>query len=239
MTISNLSAHIVTDDEIGSLCRTLSDEAYQPSCIQVLYFLLQCAVQHDVQEWDQLGHALRKTHGNSLQIATCGLPPKSHSTEEQQGIDSAGPSEPWGVAVLWKEEADGGIRGRFWISSEAQTQYGTSPDEQHHSSERSSALLRTLCHTFFEPFLHRHSGKSIFFNGTNQRWTQVLSELGHKEYDGICTKAARRVSLQEGRKVDCPVGYRLRPLEEKDIDTVSIPFKVVVNSSIYRLPCIR
>lgn len=220
MTIPNLTAHIVNDDEIGSLCQVLSNEVYQPSCIQVLYFLLQSAIQHDVQEWDQLGPALRKSHGDSLQIATFGLAPDSHRTAEQQGGE-AGLVDVWSVAILWKDEYDAGIRGRFWISSEADVTYGSSPAGKHHERERSGAHIETMCRTFFKPFLHRHSGKSIFFNGTNQRWTPVLSQNGSKAYDGICTKAARRVSLQEVPKVECPPGYRLRPLEEKDMDTVS------------------
>jgi hypothetical protein len=214
MTIPNITAHIVEDGEIGSLCRILSHEVYQPTCIQVLYFILQSGVQHDTQEWNQLGPALRKSHGDSLQIATFGLAPNPH-------VEEAGLVDAWSVAILWKDEHDAGIRGRFWISSEAQATYGSSLEGRHHTDERSSALLQAMCRTFFEPFLRRHSSTSIFFNGTNQRWTPLLSELGHKEYDGICTKAARKVNLQQGSKVECPAGYRLRPLEEKDIDTVS------------------
>lgn len=174
-----------------------------------------------MQEWNQLGAALRKCHGNSLQIATCGLAPKAYLTEEQQDHADQ-PSDVWAAAILWKDEHDGGIRGRFWISSEAQTNYGSTSEGKQDCDERSAALLRTMCHTFFEPYLQRHAGKSIFFNGTNQRWTPVLSQLGQKEYDGVCTKAARRIGLQEGRKVECPSGYRLRSLEEKDIDTVGV-----------------
>lgn len=227
MTIPNLTAHIVTDDEIGNLCELLSKDDYQPSAIQVLYFLLQSALQHDAHDWYQLGPAIRKSYGNSLQIATFGTTSHPHRPQAQQGDGSLKPAAVWSVAVLWKDEYDGGIRGRFWVSTEAHPVSSTVDEcQKHHGDETSVAIVQTMCRTFFEPFLRQHSSKSIFFNGTNQRWTPALSQFGHKVYDGICTKAARRVSLKEESKIECPPGYRVRRLLEKDIETVSLRCKM-------------
>ncbi|KAJ9108075.1 hypothetical protein QFC19_002540 [Naganishia cerealis] len=222
MTRTLLSTQVVKDDQIYQLCRILSHESYQPSSVQVLYFLLQPIVQHALKHQDDIGRALRKSYGESLQITTFGDVPSLDQLESIQDLRS-----PWGVAVLWKDASDNRVRGRFWISTEPQAR--TSPDtlnrqQKWQPDEQSIRVLNTMCHSLFQPFVSKQQYGSIFFNGTNQCWTETLATFGHKVYDGICTKAARRLRLDLDSRADCPAGYRMRPLAERDIQTASASF---------------
>lgn len=216
MTNPNLASQVITDDKLEGLCKVLRQDRYQPSAIQLLYFLLQPAVEHNVQQWSQLGQAIRKSHHQNLQISTFGIVPDG--SEKQNGDEES----VWGVASLYADEKFAEPRARFWISTETNARpsnhSGNQPKWQ--PDEQGLAILDTMFRTFFRPFLQRHGGTSIFFNGTNQCWTEHLGGFGSNTFDNLCSKAVRKFDLHAETKVECPPGYRLRPLEEKDIQTV-------------------
>lgn len=219
MTNPILAVQTVTDDRLEALCRLLSHDIYQPSAIQILYFLLQPAVQHDVQDWGQLGQAIRETHEHNLQISAFGTLPDEHSLRTSNRCEE----NVWGVALVLTDEKFGEARARFWISTETNASPADNLNDQPkwQPDEQSLAVLDTMCQTFFRPFLQKNGGQSIFFNGTNQCWTKHLGALGNNIFDNACSKAVRRFDLHAGTAVECPPGYRIRPLEEKDIETVS------------------
>ncbi|KAJ9115048.1 hypothetical protein QFC22_005376 [Naganishia vaughanmartiniae] len=234
MTRTPISTRTISDSEFYELCRILSHAQYQPTAVQVLYFLLQPIIQHSVQQPEDIGAALRRSHGDGVRVMTFGEVP----TLAQLGKE-AEKSKVWGVATLWTYDPENtaeesSVRGRFWISSETistsvpSTHTAGNTERRWQPDDQSIHLLQTMCDTFFLPFLRTQqqngSTSSIFFNGTNQCWTPTLATLGRKTYDGPCTKAARVVPLdissEEG--VLCPVGFRIRSLEERDVQTVSI-----------------
>lgn len=224
MTNPNLAPRTVPDNELEDLCRLLSRDDYQPSAIQILYFLLQPAVQHNVQEWSQLGKAIRRSHRQDLQIWTFGEPPDVNSATSSES-QRTGQENVWGVAILPTDENFDEARTRFWISTEINaTPFHKLNQPRWQPDEQSLAVVNTMCRTVFRSFLQRTGGKSIFFNGINQCWTKHLAALGNNTYDGLCSKAVRKFDLHAETRVECPVGYRIRALEEKDIETVSIDF---------------
>ena len=224
MTNPDLALRTVPDDKLEDLCRLLSRDVYQPSAIQILYFLLQPAVQHNVQEWSQLGKAIRRSHRHDLQIWTFGIPPDLSSATSSES-QKTGQENVWGVAILPTDENFGEARARFWISTEINaTMFDKLDQPRWQPDEQSLAVLKTMCRAVFSSFLQRTGEKSIFFNGINQCWTKHLFALGNNTYDGLCSKAVRKFDLHAEIRVECPVGYRIRALEEKDIETVSIDF---------------
>lgn len=238
MTNSLLTpTRLVPDSELFWLCRILSHERYQPTAIQVLYFLLQPIIQNSIQHPEDVGAALTRSHGDSIQVMTFGDIPSLAELEESEDAEVL--EKVWGVAILWTFEAENStsVRGRFWISSEKHTSPAPSPTstpgiegKRWQPDAQSIHLLHTMCDTFFRQFLAAQqeqtgSPSSIFFNGTNQCWTPILATLGMKTYDGLCTKAARAIPLDGSSAEDviCPAGFRMRKLEEKDIQTVRYP----------------
>ena len=221
MTNPILVPQIVTDDKLEGLCRLLSQDVYQPSAIQILYFLLQPAVQHNIQEWNELGKAIRNSHRKDLQLWTFGALPDLNSQTAPEDR-SASRESVWGVAILPTNEKFEEARARFWISTEANATLSNNLDQpKWQPDEQSLAVLDTMCRTVFQPFLQKTGGKSIFFNGINQCWTKHLVALGNNTFDNLCSKAVRKFDLKAETRVDCPRGYRVRPLEEKDLETVS------------------
>jgi hypothetical protein len=221
MTNQNLTSQVITDDKLEGLCKVLAQDRYQPSAVQVLYFLLQPAVEHNVQQWSQLGEAIRESHHQNMQISTFGTVPDWSSLKASDNQDRE--ESVWGVASLYADEKFAEPRARFWISTETNARPSKNSDDQPkwQPDEQSLAILDTMFRTFFRPFLQTHGGSSIFFNGTNQCWTEHLGGLGSNVFDNHCSKAVRKFDLHAESQVECPPGYRIRPLEEKDIQTVS------------------
>ncbi|KAJ9104498.1 hypothetical protein QFC21_001994 [Naganishia friedmannii] len=242
MTRTPIPTRLIPDYELYELCQVLANEQYQPTAIHVLYFLLQPIIQHSVQRAEDIGPALRRAHGDSIQVMTFGEVPTlaQLDSEKKEVVEKV-----WGVAMLWTYEPENsGSRGRFWISSETRIVPASSSSSTHASEKddghwqpdnQSIHLLQTMCDTFFRPFLAKQqrngSPSSIFFHGTNQCWTPTLATSGRKTYDGLCTKAARVVSLVGGsaEEVVCPKGFRIRPLQEKDI-------QIVIDSNKIKFP---
>lgn len=244
MTRIPISTRITSDSELFSLCQVLAHERYQPTAIQILYFLLQPIIQHSIQTPGDFGKALRSSHGDSIRVMTFGEVPTlaqlDGGEEEEVKI--------WGVATLWTYKPESGdTRARFWISSEAQNttlpasaQLLSTGNKCWQPDDQSIHILQTMCDSFFRPFLaaqqRSSSTSSVFFNGTNQCWTPTLATLGTITYDGPCTKAAKRIAVDGDSTEDviCPEGFSIRKLEEKDIKTVRLlrPFRLPLSTRL-------